>query len=182
MAEILRRSHCANCGNLVEVRSDGTPVFHRRELTYPEALDSKFEICPGWTPSPVTAPRPPSDETPATGWPDEVIAAVNWRINHYGPLDAEPFQWSRYESPAHAALSVVAERFLVVDPAEAREKIARALWSEQGYGTPFDRLDPPRRNGFLMLADAVLAALTAPEPPRVEDIVDGWVKPAGGEA
>jgi hypothetical protein len=36
-----------------------------------------------------------------------VLKAANWRINHYGPLDAEPFRWSRYESPAHAAFSAI---------------------------------------------------------------------------
>lgn len=38
----------------------------------------------------------------------ELIAKVKWRIDHYGPLDAEPFQYSRFESVAHAALEPVA--------------------------------------------------------------------------
>lgn len=35
--------------------------------------------------------------------------SVWWQIMHYGPLDAEPFQYSRFESPAHAALVALAQ-------------------------------------------------------------------------
>jgi hypothetical protein len=47
----------------------------------------------------------------------EVVRLVNWRIAHYGPLDAEPFQYSRYESPAHAALAGLAAALLSSSPA-----------------------------------------------------------------
>ncbi len=37
----------------------------------------------------------------------DVVAKVKWRLDHYGPLDAKPFQYSRFESPAHAAIDGV---------------------------------------------------------------------------
>ena len=40
---------------------------------------------------------------------DELLAKITWRLHHYGPIDAEPFRYSRHESPAHAALSAVEE-------------------------------------------------------------------------
>src|SRR5688572_27527257 len=40
---------------------------------------------------------------------DALLARIKWRLDHYGPLYAEPFQYSRYASPAHAALSAVEE-------------------------------------------------------------------------
>lgn len=46
----------------------------------------------------------------------DVLREVQWRLDHYGPRDAEPFQYSRFESPAHAALSVIYERLGVPIP------------------------------------------------------------------
>jgi hypothetical protein len=120
----------------------------------------------------VTAPdaRPPSDETRETGW------------HRHRRADGVHVVRDD-ECPCGNAQAYV--DVLVVDPAGAREKIARAL-AEHG-GWDWDLLLDHKSyrdlvERYYLQADAVLAALTTPEPPQVEDIVDGWVQPGGGPA
>ncbi len=56
----------------------------------------------------------------------EALAKIKWNLDHYGPLDAEPFQWSRFESPAHAALEAVREAGWL-PPDEVARRVDEAL-------------------------------------------------------
>jgi hypothetical protein len=78
----------------------------------------------------------------------DLLAAIKWRLDHYGPLDAEPFQFSRYESPAHAALDAVQE-YVAARVAEANSD--RDHW-EREYDDACAKYD------------ALREAVLAPEP------------------
>jgi len=51
----------------------------------------------------------------------ELLAAIQWRLDHYGPRDAAPQQFSRFESEAHAAFdAILASDWLAQVKATAR--------------------------------------------------------------
>jgi hypothetical protein len=55
---------------------------------------------------------------------ETLLAEIKWRLDHYGPRDAEPFQFSQYESEAHAALSAV-EDWLGSQPTSSGRRTPR---------------------------------------------------------
>ena len=107
---------------------------------------------------------------------DELLAQITWRLHHYGPIDAEPFRYSRHESPAHAALSAVEELLAArARPASAdtgRGEAERALERVRALAAEFEaeidwssgRWDYGDNAAWQAAADRLRAALTTEEP------------------
>lgn len=73
-----------------------------------------------------------SEQLSAEALAERARRAIQWRLDHYGPRDAEPFQYSRFESEAHAAFDAVLTSewlaaHVAAEGAEEQERMREAV-------------------------------------------------------